>query len=44
MTAPKIISAELLLWTEILLLWSFVSYGIAADPLKEEAQRFRWQV
>jgi hypothetical protein len=43
MTAPKIISAELLLWTEILLLWSFVSYGVAADPLKEEAQRFRWQ-
>ena len=43
MIAPKIISAELLLWTEILLLWSFVSYGIAADPLKEEAQRFRWQ-
>ena len=43
MIAPKMISAELLLWTEILLLWSFVSYGIAADPLKEEAQRFRWQ-
>ena len=43
MIAPKIISAELLLWTEILLLWSFVSYGIAADPLKEEAQRFCWQ-
>lgn len=43
MTAPKIISAEFLLWTEILLLWSLVSYGIAADPLKEEAQRFRWR-
>ena len=43
MTAPRIISAEFLLWTEILLVWSVVSYGIAADPLKEEAQRFRWR-
>lgn len=43
MTAPKIISAEFLLWTEILLLWSVVCYGIAADPLKEEAPRFRWR-
>jgi hypothetical protein len=43
MTAPKIISAEFLLWTEVLLLWSVVSYGFAADPLREEAQRFRWR-
>ena len=43
MTASKIISTEVLLWTEFLLLWSVVSYGIAADPLREEAQRFRWR-
>ncbi len=43
MTAPKMISAEFLLWTEVLLLWSVVCYGIAADPLREEAQRFRWR-
>lgn len=43
MSAPKIISAEFLLWTQIILLWSVVSYGVAADPLREEAQRFRWR-
>lgn len=43
MSAPRIITAEFLLWTEMLLLWSVASYGIAADPLKEEAQRFRWR-
>jgi hypothetical protein len=43
MTAPKIISPEFLLWTECLLLWGAVSYAIAADPLKEEAERFHWR-
>src|ERR1700739_4321739 len=43
MTAPRIVSTEFLLWTQIVLLWSVVSYGIAADPLREEAQRFRWR-
>jgi hypothetical protein len=43
MTAPKSISPETLLWTELFLLWAASSYAIAADPLKEEAERFRWR-
>jgi hypothetical protein len=43
MNVPKIISSEFLLWTELLLLWALVSYGIAADPLREAAPRFRWK-
>jgi len=43
MNAPKVVSPEFLLWTELLLLWSLVSYGIVADPLKEAAQRFHWK-
>ncbi len=38
----KTISPQLLLWTELLVLWSFAAYGIAADPLKEEANKFPW--
>ncbi|MGC2198302.1 MAG: hypothetical protein WA628_26765 [Terriglobales bacterium] len=43
MSACKIISPEFLLWTECLLLWGAVSYAVAADPLKEEVQRFPWR-
>lgn len=43
MTAPRSISPETLLWTELFLLWAASSYAIAADPLKEEAPRFRWR-
>lgn len=42
MTPAKTISPQLLLWTELLLLWSFSAYGTVADPLKEEATKFRW--
>ncbi len=44
MSAPKIVTPEFLLWTECLLLWGVVSYAVAADPLKEEAQRFHWKL
>jgi hypothetical protein len=32
------------MWCEFLLLWSAVSYGITADPLKGEAAKFRWKL
>jgi hypothetical protein len=31
------------MWCEFLLLWSTVSYGITADPFKEESTKFRWK-
>jgi len=31
------------MWCEFLLLWSTVSYGTTADPLKEESTKFRWK-
>jgi hypothetical protein len=31
------------MWCEFLLLWSTVSYGTMADPLKEESTKFRWK-
>jgi len=43
MTFAKSITPELLLWTEIILLVMITSYGVSADPLKEEAQEFRWR-
>jgi hypothetical protein len=43
MTSAKNITPELLLWAEILLLGMITSYGVSADPLKEEAQEFRWR-
>ena len=42
MTPATTISPQLLLWTELLLLWSFAAYGTIADPLKEELTKFRW--
>jgi len=42
MAAPKIISPEFLLWSQLLLLWSIAAYGVMADPLKAEAARFAW--
>src|SRR5271154_82379 len=44
MTSPKLISPEFLLWCEFLLLWSAVSYGITADPLREESTKIRWKL
>ncbi len=43
MTSAKTITPELLLWAEVFLLAMITSYGMAADPLKEEAQEFRWR-
>lgn len=42
MTAISVIEPEFVLWTETVLLWSFASYGIMADPLKEESSNFGW--
>jgi hypothetical protein len=45
MAPPKDISIEFLLWSQSLLLWSIVSYGIAGDPLSGERAhllRSRW--
>jgi hypothetical protein len=36
------ISGEFLLWSELCLLWAIISYGISADPLRDEANSFRW--
>jgi hypothetical protein len=36
------ISAEFLLWSHLLLLWTTAAYGIMADPLNGETLRFRW--
>jgi hypothetical protein len=43
MTAPQVITPEFLLWAESFLLWSVASYGIMADPLKEEVSNFHWR-
>jgi len=32
------------MWCESLVLWSLVSYGITADPLKGESAKFRWKL
>jgi hypothetical protein len=42
MTPAKTITPQLLLWTELLLLWCFAAYGTVADSLKEEVTKFRW--
>jgi hypothetical protein len=45
MASPRVISPELLLWSQSLLLWSFAAYGVMADPLREETayiRRARW--
>jgi hypothetical protein len=42
MSPPKVISPEFLLWSQSLLLWSIASYGVMADPLKEETAQLRW--
>lgn len=44
MTSPRLISPEFLMWCESLVLWSLVSYGITADPLKGESAKFRWKL
>ena len=40
-----IISDQFLIWSELFALWSIVTYGIAADPLPEDADggTFQWQ-
>jgi len=43
MLPPKVISASFLLWSQLLLVWSIAAYGIAADPMKGEAEQFRWK-
>jgi hypothetical protein len=44
MTMPsKLITSEFLLWAELLLLWSAVSYGASADPLRGETEEFHWK-
>lgn len=40
---PKVISTALLLWSQLLLVWSIAAYGITADPLKGEAAHFSWK-
>jgi hypothetical protein len=42
MATPVNISDQFLLWTQLLSLWSFAAYGVAADPLHGETTRFRW--
>jgi hypothetical protein len=42
MISPKIISPEIVLWSQLLLMWSIAAYGIAADPLRGEAANIRW--
>jgi hypothetical protein len=42
MASPQVISLEVLLWSQLLLVWSTVAYGIAADPLNGETARFPW--
>ena len=42
MASPVIINDGLLLWSQLLLLWSIAAYGITADPLNEGTARFRW--
>lgn len=39
----KLITSEFLLWAELLLLWSAVSYGASADPLRGETEEFHWK-
>jgi hypothetical protein len=43
MTSPKVISPEFLLWSQLLLLWSFAAYGMMADFLREETADVRWK-
>lgn len=42
MTPPQVIRPEFLLWAQSLLLWSVASYGMMADPVKEEGANFHW--
>jgi hypothetical protein len=42
MASPQVISPELLLWSQLLLLWSIAAYGITADPLNGETACFPW--
>ena len=47
MTPPKTISLEFLLWSQMFMVWSFVTYGVVADPLKGETTRLprsRWML
>jgi hypothetical protein len=40
MIPSKVINPEFLLWSQLLLLWSFAAYGVAADPLSGENTTF----
>lgn len=42
MASPVVISDQFLLWSQLLLLWTFAAYGVAADPLQGDTPRFRW--
>lgn len=39
----KVISTELFLWSQLLLVWSVAAYGVTADPLKGETDCFAWR-
>jgi hypothetical protein len=42
MASPVVISDQFLLWSQMLSLWTLVTYGVTADPLQGETPRFRW--
>jgi len=47
MMPSKVISPEFLVWSQLLLVWSFAAYGVAADPLNGETGRVhgrRWKL
>lgn len=43
MMPSKVISPEFLVWSQLLLVWSFAAYGVAADPLNGETGRVHWK-